>query len=98
MPAGIHRRTTCGLIVCLLGSALLGASSGCGKAAAQDDDRPLFRRGIGISHVMAWAPVEPAPSRTFVFPPFSHSNAAFGRELDALRRSGFDFVRFAVDP
>ena len=57
-----------------------------------------FRRGIGISHVMAWAPLEAAPSREFVFPPFSYPEAAFARELSALRRAGFDFVRFAVDP
>jgi len=58
----------------------------------------VFRRGIGISHVMAWAPLEPAPSRSFVFPPFTYPDPAFARELAALRRSGFDFVRFAVDP
>jgi hypothetical protein len=57
-----------------------------------------FRRGIGVSHVMAWAPIEAAPSRNFVFPPFTYPDAAFARELVALRRTGLDFVRFAVDP
>lgn len=57
-----------------------------------------FRRGIGISHIMAWAPLEAAPSREFVFPPFGYPEAAFARELSALRRAGFDFVRLAVDP
>jgi len=47
---------------------------------------------------MMWAPLEPAPSKNFVFPPFTYSDAAFARELKALRRTGFDFVRFAVDP
>jgi len=47
---------------------------------------------------MAWAPLEPAPSKSFVFPPFSYSDATFTNELRALRRLGFDFVRFAVDP
>jgi endoglucanase len=53
---------------------------------------------MGVSHVMAWAPLEAAPSKNFVFPPFSYPNAAFARELKELRRVGFDFVRFAVDP
>jgi len=57
-----------------------------------------FRRGIGVSHVMAWAPLAPAPSKEFVFPPFSYPDATFAHELSALRRAGFDFVRFAVDP
>jgi endoglucanase len=68
-----------------------------GSARAQSSE-PTFRRGIGISHLMAWAPLEPAPSKNFVFPPFSYPDAAFERELKALRRTGFDFVRFAVDP
>jgi endoglucanase len=64
---------------------------------AQAQEGP-FRRGIGISHVMAWAPLEPPPSRSFVYPPFTYPDAAFTRELAALRGTGFDFVRFAVDP
>src|ERR1044072_2972809 len=67
-------------------------------ALAQESGSASFRRGIGISHVMAWAPLEPAPSRNFVSPPFTYPEPAFGRELKALRRIGFDFVRFAVDP
>lgn len=55
-----------------------------------------FRRGIGIT-TMAWAEVEPGPSHTFVFPPFADRTLTIG-ELQALRRDGFDFVRFAVDP
>jgi hypothetical protein len=67
-------------------------------AQAQDVVKSGFRRGIGISHIMAWAPLEPAPSNSFVFPPFTYSESAFARELSVLRRVGFDFVRFAVDP
>ena len=67
-------------------------------AQAQDVVKSGFRRGIGISHIMAWAPLEPAPSKSFVFPPFTYSESAFARELSVLRRVGFDFVRFAVDP
>jgi hypothetical protein len=67
-------------------------------AQAQDIVGPGFRRGIGISHIMAWAPLEPAPSKSFAFPPFTYPEAGFARELKALRRTGFDFVRFAVDP
>lgn len=67
-------------------------------AEARDAVKSGFRRGMGISHVMAWAPLEGAPAKSFVFPPFSYSDAAFASELSALRRVGFDFVRFAVDP
>ena len=67
-------------------------------AQAENAGEVKFRRGIGISHVMMWAPLEPAPSKNFVFPPFTYSDATFARELKALRRTGFDFVRFAVDP
>jgi len=65
---------------------------------AQDDSKVVFRRGIGISHVMAWAPLEPAPSKNFIYPPFTYPDAAFARELKTLRHAGFDFVRLAVDP
>jgi len=68
-----------------------------GAVQAQDAARE-FRRGMGMSHVMAWAPLEAAPSKSFVFPPFSYPDDAFENELRALRRTGFDFVRFAVDP
>lgn len=62
-------------------------------------DQPNFRRGIGIGHVMAWAAIAPGPAREFVFPPFADVNSTqFATELQALRRTGFDFVRLAVDP
>jgi hypothetical protein len=56
-----------------------------------------FRRGIALSHVMAWAAVEPAPSQAFVFPPFADRELRVA-ELQSLRHAGFDFVRLAVDP
>ncbi len=57
-----------------------------------------FRRGIGISHAMAWARVD-SLTRNFAFPPFSEPGTALIRtELQTLRRTGFDFVRLAVDP
>ena len=57
-----------------------------------------FRRGIGISHAMAWARID-SVTRDFAFPPFSEPGTALTRtELQTLRRTGFDFVRFAVDP
>ncbi len=63
------------------------------------EDKAAFGRGIGISHVMAWAAIAPGPARQFVFPPFSDvSDAQFAAELRMLRRTGFGFVRFAVDP
>jgi hypothetical protein len=67
-------------------------------ALAQDAGTNGFRRGIGVSHVMAWAPLENPPSKNFVFPPFSYPDATFVSELNELHRVGFDFVRFAVDP
>jgi endoglucanase len=84
------------ILVTLL-AAFVTACIVSGSTRAQNSE-PTFRRGIGISHIMAWAPLEPAPSKNFVFPPFSYPDAAFERELKALRRTGFDFVRFAVDP
>jgi hypothetical protein len=65
---------------------------------AQDAVTNGFHRGMGVSHVMAWAPLEGPPSKNFVFPPFSYPDAAFIAELNELHRVGFDFVRFAVDP
>lgn len=58
-----------------------------------------FRRGIGISHVMAWAAIAPGSAGEFVYPPFADVNdAQLSVELQTLRRGGFDFVRLAVDP
>jgi endoglucanase len=67
-------------------------------ARAEDAAKSEFRRGMGISHIMAWAPLEGGGSKSFVYPPFSYPDAAFTNELRELRRVGFDFVRFAVDP
>lgn len=82
------------LLVALIAALCIHADT----AAAEDAGQSGFQRGIGISHVMAWAPLESAPSRNFVFPPFSYPKATFANELKELRRVGFDFVRFAVDP
>ncbi len=63
------------------------------------DNGTSFRRGIGISHAMAWARIEVGPAHSFAFPPFSDQGNALTRdELRTLRRTGFDFVRLAVDP
>jgi endoglucanase len=82
----------------LLLAAFVAAWLHAPAAQAQDAAKSGFRHGMGISHVMAWAPLEAAPSKSFVFPPFAYSDAAFASELRVLRRVGFDFVRFAVDP
>lgn len=79
-------------------AALLASSLLFHGAKAQDAVTSEFLRGMGISHVMAWAPVESGASTNFVYPPFSYPNPAFTNELKELRRVGFDFVRFAVDP
>jgi endoglucanase len=75
----------------------LGALLALAPAHAEDAATG-FRRGIAVAHAMAWAAVEPTPSRSFVFPPFADSARNLGTELKGLRRSGFDFVRLAVDP
>lgn len=67
--------------------------------AAGAESGTSFRHGIGISHAMAWARIEPGPLRAFAFPPFADaSNALTSEQLQTLRRTGFDFVRLAVDP
>ncbi len=85
----------------LLGLFALTAGWLCVIAAHADSADPAagFRRGIGISHAMAWARIEAGPSPAFAFPPFSDPwNALTLDELQTLRQSGFDFVRLAVDP
>jgi hypothetical protein len=82
----------------LLLAAFVAAWLHAHPAEAQDVAKNGFRRGIGISHVMAWAPLEGGGSKSFAYPPFTYPDAAFTNELRELRRVGFDFVRFAVDP
>ncbi len=58
-----------------------------------------FQRGIGLSHVMGWAAVEPGAAHAFTFPPFADpSRVLTAPELQILKRTGFDYVRLAVDP
>lgn len=90
------RRIEISFAVLAVAVAWLCLAAGCARAA---EAGTAFRRGIGVSHVMAWAAIEPGPAREFVFPPFSGvSDAQFAAELQAIRRTGFDFVRLAVDP
>src|SRR6202045_1894825 len=90
----IHSRTTQRLVTLAMSAWLspLLAHAETNAPAAE------FRRGIAVPHVMAWAPIEPAPPRSFVFPPFTQAPKALTAEIRALRRVGFDFVRLAVDP
>jgi endoglucanase len=92
----MRAKRSCAFLLIVI--ALVVAGLGVDAGQAQELGKNTFRRGIGVSHIMAWAPLEPAPSKSFVFPPFSYPEAAFARELKALRQDGFDFVRFAVDP
>jgi hypothetical protein len=79
--------------VVLLALGLVSWFAGALTANAQP-----FRRGIGVS-AMAWAGIEPGPGQAFAFPPFSDQWHTLTRaELDTLRRTGFDFIRLAVDP
>jgi endoglucanase len=82
----------------LLTSWLLVHAAKAQDAKAQDTTTSPFHRGIGISHIMEWAPVETAFPTRFVYPPFPYPVARFTKELNELHRVGFDFVRFAVDP
>ncbi len=82
----------------LLAGALFTSWQSVRSAEAQDAGISQFRHGIGISHIMAWAPVESASPTRFVYPPFSYPVSRFTKELNELHRVGFDFVRFAVDP
>jgi endoglucanase len=76
----------------------LGAAMTIAARAAAAESDPRFDRGIGIT-AMAWAAVEPDATKTFTFPPFvGPSYTLTPDELQALRRTGFDFVRLAVDP
>jgi endoglucanase len=78
---------------------VIGALISIVPALAEDSPAATgFRRGIAVAHALAWAAVEPAPSRAFVFPPFADSARHLDKELKVLRRAGFDFIRLAVDP
>jgi endoglucanase len=95
------RRLIVNLMVSRLPARWLAGFALCALLAllpAQAEDAAGFRHGIGVGHAMGWAAVEPAPSRSFVFPPFADSAGNFGSELRLLRRAGFDFIRLAVDP
>jgi endoglucanase len=83
-------------IVTVLALAAIGVVAVIEHARAAS--APEFRRGIGIT-AMAWAAVEPAPSADFVSPPFvGPSYVLTSQQLQTLQRTGFDFVRLAVDP
>ncbi len=67
--------------------------------AAATDVGARFARGIGLSHVMGWAAVEPGSAHAFTYPPFADpSRALTATELQTIKRAGFDYVRLAVDP
>jgi endoglucanase len=84
-----------GVVVVVAAAWILGVVAGANSAV----EPARFRRGISISHAMAWASIEPGPARAFAYPPFAdEGNALTATELQAIRRTGFDFVRLAVDP
>jgi endoglucanase len=79
--------------------ALLALGTALSIASRTDaaESAPRFDRGIAIT-ATAWAAVEP-DTKAFTFPPFvGPSYTLTPDELQALRRTGFDFVRLAVDP
>jgi endoglucanase len=82
------------LTLLVLGAAISTAVAP--PAAAESGVR--FGRGIAIS-AMAWAAIEPDSAKAFAFPPFVGPLYTLAPdELQTLLRSGFDFVRLAVDP
>jgi len=82
----------------LAAASLLVIAADVNSAHGADPGVP-FHRGIGISQVMNWARVEPGPAMQFAFPPFpEQSQASALDEMRTLQRTGFDFVRLAVDP
>ena len=83
----------------ILGIAIMTWLAVLPAAAQAQAEPPAFRRGIAIAHSMAWAELEPPPSKAFVFAAFAaQSRRLEAAELQSLRRAGFDFVRLAVDP
>jgi endoglucanase len=82
--------------IALLALAAAIAAAAPPAAAAEPDSR--FDRGIAVT-ATAWAAVEPDAAKAFTFPPFvGPSYTLTPDELQVLRRTGFDFVRLAVDP
>jgi endoglucanase len=88
-----------GVLACGLFAAAAALLCAVAAPAQTSGTGTAFHRGIGVSHVMAWAAIAPGPSRDFAYPPFADvSDTQFAAELQTLRRTGFDFVRLAVDP
>lgn len=84
---------------CLAGLAVAAWLATLPAAAQAQGEEPAFRRGIAIAHSMAWAQIEPSPSKAFAFQAFVEQSRRLDvAELQSLRRAGFDFVRLAVDP
>ena len=85
-----HRRRTQRAVSIAIGAWLLTA-----PAWAQDASSATgLRRGIGIADALGWAPVEPAPSRAFVYPPFEEFDAVSGKRAEgaATRRASISSV------
>jgi endoglucanase len=88
-----------GALACAVITATAALLCAVAASAQTGSTGTTFHRGIGISHVMAWATIAPGPSQDFADPPFADvSDAEFSAQLQTLRRTGFDFVRLAVDP
>jgi endoglucanase len=99
MLAGIGTQRIGTKAAALWSTAVIVAAWGSlAPARAESPQSTDFRRGIAMAHIMAWAPLEPAPSRAFIYPAFQYPANALERELRVLRKTGFDFVRLAVDP
>lgn len=80
-----------------MGVRLAAAALAVCVAALPAQAQGGFRRGIGLAQVMGWAERDAAGH--YVFPPFADASRRLDAgALAALRRSGFDFVRLAVDP
>jgi endoglucanase len=96
----VHPDIKCPILACcapVIAALVVGACVYVGRCDAQETSFAAFHHGIGVAHVLAWAPVEPGNSHTFSFPPFRDSGK-FDSELKVIRQTGFDFIRLAVDP
>jgi hypothetical protein len=81
-------------------AALAGAAAALGASVARAAPAPLkLKRGVNAFPWFQLTQEYPAPSRDYMWPPFQPSRPVpTPRDLAALRRAGFDFLRLPVDP
>lgn len=64
-----------------------------------EENRPTFRRGIGVHSLMNWGALRPGSRDRYTTAPFADSDHAVPEALlRAVADAGFDFVRLTLDP